>query len=167
MAKSPRRPATPEDDPENSSGSDYEVGYGRPPKDGRFKSGKSGNPNGRPKGQRNLRTVLEETLKQRVKVREGDRVRSLSKLDSVVLNIVHKAIQGDPKAQVNLINLMRSVGLAAEPPAPSNREPVTTHDTDIVADFLRRHMPTADDATSSDDPTDNQGTESRKKESKS
>jgi hypothetical protein len=29
---------------------DYEVGYGKPPKSTRFKKGKSGNPNGRPKG---------------------------------------------------------------------------------------------------------------------
>jgi hypothetical protein len=111
--------------------------------------------------------VVQETLKQRVKVREGDRVRSLSKLDSFVLNLVNRAIQGDAKAQTILLALLRSVGMTVEPPAPSNHEPVTPHDTDIVADFLRRHTRTAGDVTSSDDTTDNQGTESRKKESKS
>lgn len=33
--------------------SDYEVGYGKPPAETRFKKGQSGNPNGRPKGSRN------------------------------------------------------------------------------------------------------------------
>lgn len=33
----------------NAKKKDYEIGYGRPPKSGQFKSGQSGNPNGRPK----------------------------------------------------------------------------------------------------------------------
>jgi len=33
---------------------DYEVGYKKPPKQGRFKKGQSGNPRGRPSGTKNL-----------------------------------------------------------------------------------------------------------------
>jgi hypothetical protein len=47
----------------------------------RFKPGQSGNPRGRRKGQRNVSTVLAETLNQRIRIREGDRTRSLTKLD--------------------------------------------------------------------------------------
>jgi hypothetical protein len=32
---------------------DYDIGYGKPPEENRFKQGKSGNPQGRPKGSKN------------------------------------------------------------------------------------------------------------------
>lgn len=44
----------------------YEVGYGRPPVQSRFRPGQSGNPRGRPRGSRNRRTIpglREEKLK--------------------------------------------------------------------------------------------------------
>jgi len=41
---------------------DYEVGYGKPPRDARFKEGQSGNPRGRPPGLKNLKTLLSEAL---------------------------------------------------------------------------------------------------------
>lgn len=44
---------------------EYEVGYGRPPTHTRFQPGKSGNPNGRPKGSKNTKTILMEELIQR------------------------------------------------------------------------------------------------------
>ena len=43
--------------------SDYEVGYGKPPRHSRFVKGRSGNPRGRPPGTKNLKTLLSEALK--------------------------------------------------------------------------------------------------------
>jgi hypothetical protein len=44
--------------------SDYKVGYGKPPKSGQFKRGKSGNPKGRPKGSLKLATDLAAELNE-------------------------------------------------------------------------------------------------------
>ena len=73
------------------------VGYGRPPARTQFKPGQSGNPQGRRKGQRNAHTILEDTLNQRITIREGDRTRSLTKLDGVFLTMVAGALKGTPR----------------------------------------------------------------------
>ena len=56
----------------------YDVGFGKPPKNSRFKPGQSGNPKGRPKGAKGLRTELKEELSERISVTEGGSVASLS-----------------------------------------------------------------------------------------
>ena len=62
----------------------YEVGYGEPPKNTRFKPGQSGNPRGRRRGQRNLKTVVQEVLREKITIREGERTRTISRLDAIV-----------------------------------------------------------------------------------
>lgn len=76
---------------ESNSARGYPVGYGRPTAHTRFKKGESGNPNGRKKGQRNIRTVVDDTLKQRITMREGNRTRSVTKLDAVIVTMVNAA----------------------------------------------------------------------------
>ena len=56
----------------------YEVGYGKPPTHSRFRPGQSGNPAGRRKGVRNLKTDVMRTLTTPVKVKEGGRTRTRS-----------------------------------------------------------------------------------------
>src|SRR5215510_6800465 len=75
------------------------VGYGRPPVNRQFKRGQSGNPRGRPKGSKNLATMVAEALNEKIKVRTKDgRTRTLSKRELMVEVMVNKAVAGDPKA---------------------------------------------------------------------
>ena len=53
-----------------SSVANERVGYGRPPMMTRFRPGQSGNPRGRPKGARNLSTIVAAALSERVAINE-------------------------------------------------------------------------------------------------
>lgn len=77
---------------------DYEVGYGKPPKDTRFKKGRSGNPRGRPKSSRNLKTVLLTEQAATIAVRVGKRVRRISKLEAMAMRMMAKALEGDVRS---------------------------------------------------------------------
>jgi len=77
---------------------DYEIGYKKPPKRGQFKKGQSGNPKGRPKGSRNLKTDLQEELREKVLVTEGGRKKAVSKQRAMVKTVVSKALGGDGRA---------------------------------------------------------------------
>ena len=79
-------------------GSDYEVGYGRPPKHSQFKKGESGNPSGRPKRSKNFKTDLAEELAEEIFIREGDVEQKVTKQRAVVKTLVAAAASGDPKS---------------------------------------------------------------------
>jgi hypothetical protein len=84
---------------------DHEVGSRKPPKHSQFKKGQSGNPKGRPKGSKNLRTDLHEELQEKVMVTERGRQRAVSKQRAMVKTIMSKALGGDARTLAILSDL--------------------------------------------------------------
>jgi hypothetical protein len=112
----------------------YEVGYGKPPKDSQFKAGQSGNPKGRKKNSRNLKTDLTTILQKRISVREGDRKFRVSGQEGVLMSLMAKSLKGDTKAINTLINLaVRIFGL--EGPFPNAAERLTSQEQVMIAEF--------------------------------
>jgi hypothetical protein len=105
---------------------DNEVGYGKPPKHAQFKKGRSGNPKGRPKDTKNLKTDLKEELQEVIVAREGDRTVKISKQRAVVKSLVAKTVKGDTRAASTFLNMFfRIFDPAAEiveAAAPMNAE---------------------------------------------
>ena len=84
---------------------DYEIGYGRPPKEHRFKPGRSGNPNGRPKERRNRMTEIGELFDTKIEAtRNGKRVK-VSPFSAVLQVLLKKALSGDVRAVQVLLEL--------------------------------------------------------------
>lgn len=88
---------------------DYETGYGKPPKKHQFQKGQSGNPKGRKKGTKNLRTDLEEELNESIALTEGGEPKKVSKQRAILKATVAKAIKGDVRATQTILNLMADV----------------------------------------------------------
>lgn len=86
---------------------DYEVGYGKPPQAQRFQKGKSGNPGGRPRGDKTLATEVEKALGLTVPgFRNGKRHRK-SVRGIIAANLAKKAAEGNLGA-VALIDKIES-----------------------------------------------------------
>ncbi len=120
--------------PDNSN---YEVGYGKPPKSTRFKPGKSGNPNGRPKGSRNFATDLRDVLEMPVPISEGGKRTTMSTQKAALMRLREKALKGDHRALERLLTL----ALAHDPGEDSKIEQprLSPEDQAILAGVLKRN----------------------------
>ena len=74
-------------------GSD-KVGYGKPPKHTQFKKGQSGNPKGRPKGSKNLKTLIKEEFFKPVTVVEKGKSIKIPRIRAIVRKITVDALTG-------------------------------------------------------------------------
>ena len=97
-----------EKDREGAHG-DYDIGYGRPPTATRFRKGRSGNPAGRRRGSKNLSTILNEELEQRVVIRENGKQKTVTKRRASMKQLANKAASGDHRALQMLINYLQDI----------------------------------------------------------
>ena len=94
---------------------DYEVGYGKPPRDTRFKRGQSGNPRGRPPGAKNLSTLLNEALNELVVVTENGGRKRISKRRAAFKQLVNDAAKGEWRALKLLVDILQDIERRSEP----------------------------------------------------
>jgi hypothetical protein len=87
----------------------YAVGYGGPPAHSRFKKGQSGNPWGRPSGAKNLKTVLNEALNERVIVFENGRRRKITKFLAIIKQVVNQSAKADWRHTKILLDIIRDI----------------------------------------------------------
>jgi Family of unknown function (DUF5681) len=123
--------------PDASKGmGDYEVGYKKPPKETRFQPGQSGNPNGRPKGAKNLKTDLAEELQERIALREGGERRTVSKQRGMLKRLMERALNGDTRAAALIINMVARFLDQTED--EEHATPLTDTDRAILEDYVAR-----------------------------
>jgi hypothetical protein len=81
------------------------VGYGKPPKHSQFKKGQSGNPKGRPRGKRNMASLVAEVLAQKVTITANGKRKRVSSETALLLRLREKALGGDLRALQILLSL--------------------------------------------------------------
>jgi hypothetical protein len=110
------------------------VGYRQPPVASRFKSGRSGNPSGRPKGARNFKDDLRDDLGELILVND----RKISRQRAFIKVLVDHALAGDMRAATILSSLCtRIFGTDADGPTEA---PLPPDDRAILEKFLAREL---------------------------
>lgn len=110
------------------------VGYGSPPKHSRFKPGQSGNPKGRPKGVKNLKTDVLEKLNATVKVNQDGHVTKITTRRASLEVLAAKALRGDQRAIEQIIRLAEKF----DPPIPRVEDSLRHDDQAIIDAYMRR-----------------------------
>jgi Family of unknown function (DUF5681) len=80
------------------------TGRGNPPKHTQFQKGVSGNKNGRPKGSKNLSTVLMEAARDRVTATIDGKPRKISKLQATAMQLATNAAGGHPASVAKFLD---------------------------------------------------------------
>lgn len=113
------------------------VGYRHPPRNTRFVPGKSGNPQGRPKGAKSFATVIAQELNDRVPVTENGRHKKISKREAIAKQVINKAAGGDLKAAQTVFTQAR-----LHEDAPPADDALAVFDAPehqlVMADIVRR-----------------------------
>jgi hypothetical protein len=142
---------------------EYEVGYGKPPMQTRFKKGVGGGGRGRPKGSRNFGTDLREELNAPVLVREGERTTRVPSQRASLKKLRQQALTGDQRSLEKFIALAERH--AADEAAKDAEIELAEADLEILGRWREReraelieelktqgyYQPSTEDTTSSDE----------------
>lgn len=85
---------------------DYEVGYRKPPKNTRFEKGRSGNPKGRPKGHKNISTIMKDLMDRTVTIKQNGQERRVPFNEAFVHRLAGRSLDGSPR---DMIALMKAI----------------------------------------------------------
>lgn len=90
---------------------EYPIGYGKPPVHTRFKPGQSGNRKGRPRGSKNVATVVEELWNRKMRVTIDGRPQICTAGQAMLYAQFGKAVKGDTPAFKAIQSMLREAGL--------------------------------------------------------
>ena len=117
---------------------DYEIGYGKPPRNAGFKKGQSGNPRGRPPGSKNLTTLLNDELNEMVTVTENGRRRKITKREAVIKQLVNKSASAEARSLKILLDLMLTLEARARSSAVPAAPAIGPDDEEVLAQLKER-----------------------------
>jgi hypothetical protein len=114
------------------------VGYGQPPLASRFKPGISGNTRGRPKGSKNLKTLIREAMTASISIQEGEKTRRVTKLEGVVLRQLQSALKGSDRAALAVIKMAHQLRFLEDSESATAETALSAEEERILNELLAR-----------------------------
>jgi Family of unknown function (DUF5681) len=119
------------------------VGRGNPPKHTQFQKGVSGNPKGRPKGSKNLATIIAEAARSQVSAMIDGRSRKITKLQATAMQLATKAAGGDQASIAKLLDWVDEIETRAAAARPVTF-PFGVVDLEVIREIHERMKQCAD-----------------------
>ncbi len=114
----------------------YDVGYGKPPLQTRFRKGQSGNPKGRAKGTRNFATIFSEAMTRPVIINENGKRKKIPKLAAAATQLANDAARGDKKSIQLAFALLKALAPMIETQRSHQEDPRETKVVHIYSGVL-------------------------------
>jgi hypothetical protein len=125
-----------------SSGEEYRVGPGRPPREYQFKPGQSGNPKGakgKSKLLRDLKAVFERALNEKVK--RGERSEMMTKFEAGCKELATQFAEGDHRARRDVFDFAAKLGIDLTAGRGSDRHVDVSNEAELRQVLLDRGIP--------------------------
>ena len=135
-----RKPASvsPQEASPDEGSHNQKVGYKNPPKDRQFQPGQSGNPKGRPKGRKNVLSILEEVLYRPVKYTENGKQSSMPAIKAIMMKLLKLSLEGNLGAFDKLTKHFPLLQTAMETKDNYDGETISTeNDVAILKEFSK------------------------------
>ena len=106
---------------------------------GQFPKGRSGNPKGRPRGAKGIKTIIHEAVRRKVAMNVSGRRREVAVLEALVATMFAAALKGDRHARQECLRLCDRYGVGDLDQLV--RAPLSDGEREILAGILGRIVP--------------------------
>lgn len=121
---------------DTSDDDDYEVGYGRPPKQTQWKPGQSGNPSGKTKKAESIEATLKKLAAKEIVVHDQGVPVTMTQQEAMCSTIYLKAMKGDIQSAKLITSYLASAEKGQLPPMPYELSPADLAAIETYADWV-------------------------------
>jgi len=107
------------------------AGHGNPPRHAQFVKGRSGNPKGRPKGSKNLTTIIMDAARDQVSATIDGKQRKITKLQATAMQMATLAASGNPKMVARFLDWVDEIEKRAAAARPTEY-PIGEADLEVI-----------------------------------
>ncbi|TAK47212.1 MAG: hypothetical protein EPO23_12265 [Xanthobacteraceae bacterium] len=113
------------------------VGYKNPQRHTQFKKGQSGNPKGRPKGAKSLKTAIQKELHSKIVVEQNGVKKAIFRNEAIAKGLVNDAIRGRDRPRETVLRYADEIDELND---RSSTDSLNEHEESILDDWFEREL---------------------------